>query len=149
MTALPPRPGLSKFQLVQVPRPRPVTASIHLWLAAVVVELVIVAVAFGDLRAGLAAEVATRGVAQSTQDEVVLAGLGVLLGPGVLVALVQLGVLRACRAGRNWARILLVVLGVVGVVVSQTPLVAGIAVAGASVPMFLPAANAWFAGRRR
>ena len=100
MTALPPRPAQSKFQLVQVPRPRLVTASIYLWLAVVIVELAVVAVAFGEVRTDLATEVASRGADQSTQDKVVLAGLGVLLGPAVLVALAQLGVLRACRAGR-------------------------------------------------
>lgn len=140
---------MSKFQLVQVPRPRLATISVYLWLLVVVVELVVTGVAFGDVRASLATEVAARGVDQSTQDEVVLAGLGVLLGPGVLVALLQLGVLRAFALGRKWARILLVVLGVVGVLVSQMPVVAGIAVAGAGVLMFLPASNAWFAGRRR
>ncbi|KJK51599.1 hypothetical protein UK23_06410 [Lentzea aerocolonigenes] len=140
---------MTKFQLVQVPRPRLATVAVCLWLLAVVVELVVTAVAFGDVRASLTAEVAARGVDQSTQDKVVLAGLGVLLGPGVLVALVQLGVLRAFAVGRNWARILLAVLGVVGVLVSQMPLVAGMAVVGAGVPAFLPASNAWFAGRRR
>ncbi|MDT7789900.1 MAG: hypothetical protein QOF58_8319 [Pseudonocardiales bacterium] len=149
MTALPPRPGQSKFQLVQVPRPRLVTVSVYLWLLVVVVELVVTAVAFGDVRASLLIEVAARGVDQSTQDKVVLAGLGVLLGPGVLVAMLQLGVLRAFVIGRNWARILLAVLGVVGVLVSQTPVAVGIAVVVAGVPAFLPASNAWFAGRRR
>ncbi|SFR01893.1 hypothetical protein SAMN04488564_10211 [Lentzea waywayandensis] len=131
-----------------MPRPRLVTASTYLWLVAVIVELAVVAVAFGGVRTDLAAEVATRGVDQSTQDAVVLAGLGVLLGPGVLVALVQLGVLQSYRVGRNWARILLAVLGVVGALVSPMPLVAGIALAGAGVLMFLPVSNAWFAGRR-
>lgn len=149
MTALPPRPGQPKFQLVQVPRPRVVTVSAWLWLVVVVVELVVVAVAFGDVRAELATEVAARGVDQSTQDKVVLAGLGVLLGPGVLVALVQLGLLRAYHAGRNWARILLAVLGVLGTLVAQAPLPVGIAVAGAGVLMFLPKSNAWFKGKRR
>lgn len=148
MTTLPPRPGQPKFQLVQVPRPRLVTVSVYLWLVVVIVELVVIAVSFGGVRADLAAEVATRGVDQSTQDAVVLAGLGVLLGPGVLVALAQLGVLRACRAGRNWARISLVVLGVAGTLVSPVPLAVGIAVAAAGVLMFLPKSNAWFAGRR-
>lgn len=148
MTTLPPRPGQSKFQLVQVPRPRLVTASIYLWLVVVIVELAVVAVTFGAVHTDLAAEVATRGVDQSTQDKVVLAGLGVLLGPGVLVALAQLGALRACRAGRNWARILLAVLGVAGALVSRAPLAVGIAVAGAGVLMFLPGSNAWFTGRR-
>ena len=148
MTALPPRPAQTKFQLVKAPRPRLVTVSAWLWLVVVAVELVVVAVAFGDVRGSLVAEVAARGVDQSTQDKVVLAGLGVLLGPGVLVALVRLGVLRAYVGGRNWARILLAVLGVLGVVVSQTPLAVGIAAAGAGVLMFLPKANAWFAGRR-
>jgi uncharacterized membrane protein len=148
MTALPPRPAQSKFQLVQAPRPRLITVSAWLWLVVVVVELVVVAVAFGDVRGSLTAEVAERGVDQSTQDRVVLAGLGVLLGPGVLVALVQLGVLRACVAGRNWARISLAVLGVLGVLVSRMPLVVGIAVVGAGLLMFLPASNTWFKGKR-
>lgn len=148
MTALPPRPGQSKFQLVQAPRPRLVTVSAWLWVAVVVVELVVVAVAFGDVRGSLVASVAARGADQSTQDKVVLAGLGVLLGPGVLVGLVQLGVLRAYRGGRNWARISLVALGVLGIVVSRAPLPVGIAVAGAGVLMFLPRANAWFRGKR-
>ena len=149
MTALPPRPGQTKFQLVQAPRPRLVTVSAWLWLIVVVVELVVVAVAFGDVRASLASEVAARGVDQSTQDKVVLAGLGVLLGPGVLVGLAQLGVLRAYHGGRNWARILLAVLGVLGVLVSQVPLAVGIVVVGAGVLMFLPKSNAWFKGKRR
>ncbi|MEU0880535.1 hypothetical protein ABZ345_18180 [Lentzea sp. NPDC005914] len=148
MTALPPRPVQQKFTLVRVPRPRLVTVSVYLWLVVVIVELVVVAVAFGDVRAELTAEVATRAVDQSTQDKVVLAGLGVLLGPGVLVSLVQLAVLRPYRVGRNWARILLAVLGIVGAVVSPTPLAVGIAVAAAGVLMFLPRSNGWFAGRR-
>ncbi|HEX8867265.1 MAG TPA: hypothetical protein VF821_16520 [Lentzea sp.] len=149
MTALPPRPAQSKFQLVTPPRPKPATISVYLWLLVVVVELAVTAVAFGDVHTALTTEVAARGVDQSTQDKVVAAGLGVLLGPGVLVALVQLGVLQAFRAGRNWARILVVVLGVVGALVSQLPAVVGVAVVGAIVPAFLPASNAWFAGRRR
>jgi hypothetical protein len=35
------------------------------------------------------------------------------------------------------------------VLVSQTPVAVGIAVVVAGVPAFLPASNAWFAGRRR
>ncbi|MEV6236908.1 hypothetical protein [Lentzea sp. NPDC051838] len=123
--------------------------SVYLWLLVVVVELVVTAIAFSDVRAELTTEVAKRGVDQSTQDKIVLAGLGVLLGPAVLVALAQLGVLLPFRAGRNWARILLVVLGVTGALVSQMPLVVGAVVVGAGVLMFLPASNAFFAGRRR
>ena len=65
------------------------------------------------------------------------------------VDLAQLGVLRAYHGGRNWARILLAVLGVLGVLVSQVPLAVGIVVVGAGVLMFLPKSNAWFKGKRR
>jgi hypothetical protein len=87
----------------------------------------------------------------------VVVALGILIGSGVLVALVQLGFAAALNARRRWARVALLPVGLLGaVVVAALPgaalpgvvLLGVVPAAGAAVSMFLPASNAWFKGRR-
>ena len=92
----------------------------------------------------------------ATQEQVATAGVGVLLGAGMLVVVLQLVFSLAMRSGRNWARIVLVLVGVLGLfyaflVVNSVSsdikvgigAAAGLAVVGV-LAMFLPGTGKWF-----
>jgi hypothetical protein len=139
------------------PKPRAVTVSVGLWLVTAIVALVGVVLAVlnldrlrGDLLAQVLREFPAESVA--TRERVVVVALGILIGSGVLVALVQLGFAAALNARRRWARVALLPVGLVGaVVLAALPgaaLLGVVPAAGAAVSMFLPASNAWFKGRR-
>jgi low temperature requirement protein LtrA len=92
----------------------------------------------------------------ATQEQVATAGVGVLLGAGMLVVVLQLVFSLAMRSGRNWARFVLVLIGGVGLfyaflVVNSVSFdikvsigaAAGLAVVGV-LAMFLPGTGKWF-----
>jgi hypothetical protein len=166
-----PPPARPRFEFgerpstVVVPRPTVVTVACVLWIAAGVAGVVAALVMLLDLD-GL--EAAVRGVAdrdfptelQSTRDRAVALTSTVLVAGG-FVGLAEVAAALRMRAGRSAARHLLVVLlaaaavevvlavGVVDVV-ARTGLLLGVACgAVAAVLAYLPAANRWFATRRR
>lgn len=164
----PARPGFefrTPPSAIPLTRPGAVTASAVLWLAAAVALLVAVllpAVAFDDFHAVLTDTVAQEAPNESpaTQDRVVALTAGVLIGGGLLIALLLLGAAAALHSGRGGARIglalLLVPLGLYVLVMLgiATPVGAGcLAVSAvlapvATVLMFLPVAGTWFERRR-
>ncbi|MDN5749342.1 MAG: hypothetical protein L0H64_12635, partial [Pseudonocardia sp.] len=147
-------------------RPTSVQAASGLWLAAVLVWLLAVAVGvvqLDDIRAALTTIVDRDfpGETPGTRESAVTITLGILLAGPAVIALLQAWAALALRAGRGGARIVLVLLAVLAVgcayfavavapPVVQAGLVAGLAlmVAGA-VAMLLPGARPWFRARRR
>lgn len=121
-----------------------------LWLLAVVVQLGITVLVFDGVHASILTEVAQRfpGDTQATKDKVVLSALGVSLGSGVLIALLQL--VCAYRVRNRWVLLVLGLFGAVhGVMVfgAWSALLIGVLVAAVAA-MFLPAARAWYVGGR-
>lgn len=134
-----------------------------LWIAAVALQVASSALALIDVRqvrAGLAAEVAQRFPAEAAlvQERVVVAVLALLLGAGLLIALLELGLMVALNRGKRWARMTSAVLA--GVVLVHAVIVAGglrsaflvglvvasgIAIS-AVVVSFRPSARVWFGG---
>lgn len=115
-------------------RPTTVTVSFVLWLITVLVGLI-----------GGIVGLFSSGQVQSNMGGAVVAG-GVI---GIVIALVELFIVFRMRDGRNWARIVLLVLAilqVLGVVASFTVLgtIGLIAVIIATVLMFLPSSNGYF-----
>lgn len=151
------------------PRPREVDASFWLWVASFVlgvISLLYFLTDFDTIR-DTALEEARRqlhrqpgaGVTGQQLDAIATAGL--VIGAVIGVALTALQLLFAflMRAGRNWARIVLAVFGVLGVLSglystsseagaqSVLSVVSLLVVLGALVTMFLPGANPWFRSR--
>lgn len=161
------------------PEPREVTTSFWLWIAAVVVGLIGAVVSFlqvgsvTDQIDGGAAAGAGSGLDPGTLSSIVTASLvvGAVLG----LVLVALEVLFAVfmRRGRNWARIVLAVFGIIGVLFTlgglfsaSTTVIGGqeivtrsgistvlsvvqaLLVVAAVVMFFRPPANAYFRARR-
>lgn len=130
----------------------------RLWIVAAVVQLVSSALAFVDVRQAVVAEVAQRFPAESAvaQERVVVAVLALLLGAGLLIAVLELGLVRALNRGKRWALTASVILaGVVAVhavvVAEGSAFLVGLVVASgiavvAVIVSFLPAARAWFGG---
>lgn len=134
-----------------------------LWTIAVVVQLVSSALALTEaqeLLADLTAEVAQGFPAEAaaTQDQVAVAVLALLLGAGVLVALLELGCVIALNRGKRWARNVLLLLAGVAVVHAviavgglRSTFLVGLVVASgiavlAVIASLLPAARVWFGG---
>ncbi|MEO6090473.1 MAG: hypothetical protein ABIQ18_45970 [Umezawaea sp.] len=151
--ARPPR-APSFAPAVPLPRPRTATVSVLLWFATVVAEAAGALLDFTQLRGDLVTEVMLRFPDESatTRERVVVAALAILIGSGVLTALLQIGFATALKGGRKWARVALVPIGLGGAVafgvVSQPALAGLVPATGAAVAMFLPASSTWLAGRR-
>jgi hypothetical protein len=144
-------------------KPRVVKVAVLLWTTAVVLQLASSMLALVDvqrIRSDLLAEVA-RGFpaeATTTQERVVVAVLALLIGAGVLIALLELGFVVALNRGKRWARVVLALLAVVAVAhgaivvgglrsMFLVGLVVGGGIAvGAVIVSFLPAARVWFGG---
>jgi len=92
----------------------------------------------------------------ATQERVATAAVGVLIGVGVLVVVLQMIFSLAMRSGRNWARFVLVLIGGVGLfyaflVVRSVSFDIKIGIAAAAdlavvgvLTMFMPGAGEWF-----
>jgi hypothetical protein len=165
-----PPPARPRFEFRERPstvtarRPPLVGVAAALWLAAGVCGVVAALVMLLDLAA---LEAAVRGVVdrdfpgetQATRDRAVALTSAVLVAGGA-VGLAEVGVGLRLRAGRGAVRYLLVLLLVAAVVevvlavgvvdpVARAALLLGVACgAVATVLMYLPAANRWFAARR-
>lgn len=133
-------------------KPRVVKIAVWLWIVAAVVQLVSSALALVDVRQSVVAEVAQRFPAESAvaQERVVVAVLALLFGAGLLIAVLELGLVLALNGGKRWALTASVVLaGVVAVIAAVGPVhlvVASVIPVVAVVVSFLPAARAWFGG---
>jgi len=134
------------------------TVSTVLWLAAVAIGtagLVLTLVDLDQVRAAVLADVTGQlpNELPSTRDRVAAAVLGVIIGGGAVIVLLQLGFTLAMAKRRRWARVALVLIGLIAVgydlgAVGAVPLpvLIGLAAAAAlagTVAMFLPAANVW------
>lgn len=137
--------------------------SVRLWLAAVAVAIVTAGLAllnFDQLHGQLLADVARQFPDElpATRERVAAATLLVLIGSGVLIAILQAGFALAMRLRRRFVRPALVPLWLLGAVHAlfvlgtvTSPVLLGLPVAVglsaiAAVLMFLPASNAWMAG---
>ena len=165
-------PGRPRFEFRQRPsevvarRARSVDVSAGLWTAVAVLGLVAALVMLLDLEGTQAAirAIVDRDFPNEsvvTRDRAVAAAAAVLIGGVLVVSLVTGASAAAMRAGRGGARFLLVLLLVltvleivlaVGVVAPLVPVVLVVAAAlgvAATVLMYLPDANRWFAIRKR
>jgi len=163
MTSNPPSPD-PRGQL-RGPRPKEVEISFWLWIATVVLGLVSVLVTYPQIdriRADAINEALAqdptldRSLIESVTTGALVAGIVI----GLLIVVAELVFVFLMRGGRNWARIVLAVLGGLGVLfgliglAGATGSMLAIAVPqlllliGAIVAMFLPAANAWFRPRQ-
>ena len=163
--AAPPPYGSDQYgQHGSVPpqRPKEVDLAFWLWVASIVVGVVGAVVAFSQLDAlvqqaldaqGLGADPAVRDAARAG------AFIGVVVGSVIGLIVVGLELLFAfkMRAGRNWARITLTVIGAIGILLSLvgfaqpqpgatviTGVLGLLLTAAAIVAMFLPGAKPWF-----
>ncbi len=146
-------------------RPKEVEISFWLWISTIVLGLVgsvPIFFQFDQLRAqainqALANEpTLDRSTIESVTTGALVAGAVI----GLLLVVAQLLFVFLMRGGRNWARIVLAVLGglvvlfgLIGFVGTTGAMGAGsllqlLLLIGAIVAMFLPAANAWFRPRR-
>lgn len=155
MTMMPPTRGS---------RPKEVEISFWLWITYLALTAIGVAVMLTQLDR-FRAEVINNALAQdSTVDRSVIesvASAAMVVVAVVAVLFVVFGVILAflLRRGRNWARIVLavigglfVLLGLIGLAIaadasSVTGLLQLLLLIGAIVTMFLPAANPWFRPR--
>jgi hypothetical protein len=133
-----------------------------LWLTAAVAGLATIGLTLAELdqaRDTILTEVTRRFPNESpaTRDRVGSAALLVIVAGGALISLLQLGFGLALRSRRRAARIALTLVWLIGLghslvaaaAVPQPALVGATAAAAFAglVWMFLPASNAWFAGR--
>jgi hypothetical protein len=162
----PPRPAFEFRSLARAAaprRPRVMTWSVGLWLAAVTVTVATAALAllnFDQLYGRLLADVALEfpDETPATRERVVAATLLILIGSGLLIGLLQAAFALAMGSRRRWARLALVPLWLLGAIhglamfsTVPVPVLLGLLVAAglsaiAAVAMFLPASNAWLAG---
>lgn len=165
MTDMPSYPGNSEpmpspRQPPQVPAPAEVLTAVKLWFASILVGLLggILVYALTDKDAALqkALDSNTSGVSRADLQTLVNVGLAI----GLIIALVILGLevffVLKMKAGRNWARIVLTVLGVLSALSSLVGLAQGFSVGSAVnlisllliiaaiVFMFRPAATQYF-----
>ncbi|MBV9143415.1 MAG: hypothetical protein JO115_21270 [Pseudonocardiales bacterium] len=137
-------------------RPKEVEISFWLWIATFVLGVLGLSVTYSQVRAQMVDQALAQNptVDQSMVERFTTAVFVVVL----LVGAIELLFVFLMRAGRNWARIVLAVIGGIGVFAGLFGLVAGagsvagllqlLLLIGAMVTMFLPAANAWFRPRR-
>jgi hypothetical protein len=146
-------------------RPKEVEISFCLWIANFVLGVVGVIIAYSQI-SQVRAETVDRVLAQnpavdqSMVGRVTTAAFVVALVVGLLIVATELVFAFLMRGGRNWARIVLVVLGGLAVLFGLMGVVATagarsvtgalhlLLLIGAIVTMFLPPANAWFRSHR-
>jgi len=144
-------------------RPKEVEISFWLWIATVVLGVVGMIAMYSQINQ-IRAEAINRVLAQnpaadqSTIESATTAGFIIGSVLGLLVVAAELVFVFLMRGGRNWARIVLAVLGGLGVLLGLIGLAIGggsitgllqlLLLIGAIVTMFLPPANAWFQPRR-
>ena len=141
------------------PVPKHVAMSFWLWIAASVMSVIGSLLMFGrrdEMREAFRTQQGTEQLTQAQLDTLVTAT--VVIGVVVSVVLSALYVLFAfkARAGRNWARVVLLILTAFSVVMlalaggfSWLGMLATLVSLVAVVLLFLPAANAYFASARR
>lgn len=137
-------------------RPKEVEISFGLWIAASVLYVLGLLTAYSQVRTETFDRVLAQNptLDQSMIERVATVAFVVWL---LIVAAVVLCVF-LMRGGRNWARIVLAVVGGIGVLLGLFGLAVGagsvagllqlLLLIGAVVTMFLPPANAWFRPRR-
>ncbi|HWR46859.1 MAG TPA: hypothetical protein VN327_04445 [Pseudonocardiaceae bacterium] len=160
----PPPPG--DYSTGQVPlrgtRPKEVEISFWLWIATLVLGVVGAVAAYSQINQ-IRANTIDRALAQnpaanqSMIERAATAGFVVGVVLVLLIVAAELVFVFLMRGGRNWARIVLAVLGGLGVLFgliglaigggSVTGLLQLLLLIGAIVTMFLPSANAWFQPR--
>jgi hypothetical protein len=138
-------------------RPKEVEISFGLWIAASVLYVLGLLAAYSQVRTETVDRVLAQNPAldQSMIERVATGAFVVwlLIGAAAVLTFVFL-----MRGGRNWARIVLAVIGGISVLLGLLGLAAGagsvagllqlLLLIGAIVTMFMPAANAWFRPRR-
>jgi hypothetical protein len=144
------------------PRPKEVEISFGLWIATLVLGLIGVALSYSQIKQ-VQAQMINQMVAQNPpiNQSMIERTASTALVFGIVLWLLVVAAMFAfvflMRAGRNWARIVLAVLGglyvlfsLIGVAVagSLAGLFPLLLLVGAIATMFLPAANAWFTPRR-
>ena len=146
-------------------RPKEVEISFWLWTSTIVLGLlgsVPILFQFDQLRAEAISQALARDPAldRSTIESVTTGALVAGAVIGLLLIVAQVIFVFLMRGGRNWARIVLAVLGglvvlfgLIGFAGTTGAIGAGsllqlLLLIGAIVTMFLPAANAWFRPRR-
>ncbi|MGH3874575.1 MAG: hypothetical protein ACRDSR_24255 [Pseudonocardiaceae bacterium] len=165
MTMPPPPDGYPAGQApLRGTRPKEVDTSFWLWLTTVALGFIGVLGSYPQLER-LQREAAERALAEdptldrSSMESVMAAVPVVVVVIVLLFVLAELVVVFLMRGGRNWARIVLAVLGGLGVLFGLIGLTAGglasigsllqlLILGGAIVTMFLPPANAWFRPQR-
>lgn len=159
-----PMPGDNDTRLVPVAAPADVQKAFMLWMVSIVISVLgtIVGLVFADRNALI--RKAMDSNSKLTHDQASTA-ITVALVVGAVVGLVILGLelffVFKMRAGRNWARIVLTVLGVLGILFGLYGFTAGftlgsvlnlislVVVIAAIVFMFKPAARAYFSQPKR
>lgn len=157
-----PMPGSNDpWQQHQRTVPDDVDKAWKLWLTSIVVGLLgtVVGLLFTD-RDALKQDLLEQGNAPSDVDTIVTATVVTIAVVGLIILALQLFFVFKMRAGRNWARIVLTVLGVIGVLSSVftltqgsglaavVNLVSAVVVVAAIVFMYRPAASAYFSPQR-
>lgn len=150
-------------------RPKEVDASFWLWISTFALGVLGLPLSYQrvqqirdeTIRQALAEN---PGLTQTPFENTTTAAVGVGLVLGLLFIVVQVVFVFLMRGGRNWARIVMAVLGGVALLFGLIGLVVGLPtasglmtvlgliqlllIAGAIVAMFRPAANAWFRPRQ-
>lgn len=173
--APPPRPSTARLStppmaaLEELARPRAITVSFWCWVAGSLLAGAIGALAatkIDPMRAEFARLAGERDpdATQATLDQVASASVLVVIGVGMLLAVLGLAVAGALRAGRGWARAVLTIVAAAAVAYAalmssaltdamlgdlRGPVTAGLLactalVLVATVAMFLPGTGAWF-----
>jgi hypothetical protein len=163
---MPPPPGA--YSPGQAPsrgtRPKEVEISFWLWIVTLVLGVVGALITFmqiNQIRADVINQTLARNPAadRSVIERALTIGLDVGVVVGLLFVIAEFIFVFLMRVGRNWARIVLAVLGGLGVLglliglpgATGVRLIAGslqlLLLIGAIVTMFRPAANAWFRPR--
>jgi hypothetical protein len=147
-------------------RPKEVELSFWLWVATLVLSVLGalgVVLRYGQIKQ-IQAEMINRMVAQNPSvnqsmiERTAMTALVIVLVVWLLLVAAMFVFAFLMRGGRNWARVVLAVLGGLGVLFSLIGFAAAagsvigalrlLLLIGAIVTMFLPAANVWFAPRR-
>ncbi len=154
-----PMPGDNDTRRAVVAAPDDVQKSFMLWLVSIGIGVLgaIVGIAFADRDKAI--DEAMKNGSDLTRDQASSLVNGILVGTVVIVLIIlalELFFVFKMRAGKNWARIVLTVLGVLGILSALYGLTAGLTfgvllnlismlvVIAAIVFMFKPAASAYF-----
>jgi hypothetical protein len=142
-------------------KPRIVVLAFSVWISSFLAGLVAVAYSLSsldELRGALQADVRAQRpqIAADALDRVVRATLNVGLAGVTGMIVLQLMLVLLVLGRHNWARILLTVMGGLGILATAFALVTfaertqvllaaqAVLIVGATVLMFLPSANTWF-----